>query len=573
MTSHQATPTGLEYPRRYVDPQVTFDEWAHAEVYYRELADREVDSAQQLENWLLDWSELDAVFDEEGIARRIEMTRATDDPQSEQRYLYFVENVQPHREPWQHRLRQKFVGLCQRFPLPPRRYQVLERAVRNAIELYRDENVPLLTEDAKLIQQYQKITGAMTVSWEGRELTLPQLARYLEEPDRAVREASWRVGSERFLADAPALDELYEKMVRLRHRIARNAGLENYRDYRFRALERFDYTPVDCFAFHEAIEKVVVPAAATLARERCSRLGLETLRPWDMAVDPEGRPPLRPFETAEQLAAGCAAILHKVDTGLGRVFEEIRQRGLVDLASRKGKAPGGYQETYQERRLPFIFMNAVGTEGDVRTLLHESGHALHTWACRSDPLIAYRNYPIEFAEVASMGMECLALPHLEEFYGGESDRARRRFFSEIINFLPYMARVDALQHYVYTHVEEGLEAWNERWQQLTQRFSPFVDWSGLERFDQRSWQRKLHFYEVPLYYVEYGIAQLGALQVWIHSRRDYGQAVALYRNALALGGSRPLPELFEASGLRFDFTERTLRPLADAVMEEIARLG
>jgi oligoendopeptidase F len=564
----QAAP---EFPRRYVPSEAAFDEWPKAEQFYRELLERRVGSLAEFEKWMLDFSELDSAFDEEAVGRRIAMTCATDDPVREERYLHFIENVMPHREPWHHKLRERFVLLAERFPLPRQRYEVLERSIRNAIALYRDENVPLKVEEAKMAQQYQKISGAMTVSYRGQEMTLPQLGRFLEEPDRGVREEAWRLSSERFLREGPALDDLYEKMVRNRDQIARNAGCRDYREYAFKALERFDYTPADCFAFHQAIEKVVAPAAAQLAAERKQKLSIPSVRPWDLAVDPDNRPPLRPFETEQQLVDGCATIFHKVSPALGAVFDTMRQRGMLDLSSRKGKAPGGYQDTYPEQRMPFIFMNAVGTEGDVRTLLHEGGHAFHTWACREEPLLPYRGYPTEFAEVASMGMECLSLPHVQAFYGAETGRARKRFFSEIVNFLPYMACVDALQHFVYTHVDSGIERRHDEWQALQRRFLPFVDWSGLEPMQRRSWHRKLHFFEVPFYYIEYGIAQLGALQVWMNSRKDYEQAVAQYRRGLALGGSRPLPELFETAGLRFDFSERTLSPLIEAVMEEIRR--
>jgi len=564
--------TAPEFPRRFVAADADFGEWATAEAYYRELAERPIDLLEQLEKWLMDYSELDGCFDEEGTRRYIDMTRQTDDPEREKRYLHFIENVKPKAQPWHDKLRRKFVELAERFSLPPKRYEVLARSLRNAIELYREENIPLLTEDEKLRQRYQKITGAMTCTYDGRELTLQQMARHQEEPDRAVREETWRLASDRFLQDAEGLDEVYDQMVALRNRVARNADCRDFREYAFKAYERFDYGPEDCRAFHDAIEQVVVPAVGRLADERKGKLGLEALRPWDLAVDPENRPPLRPFETDQQLADGCSRVFHSVNPELGRVFDTLRERDSLDLGSRKGKAPGGYQATYDERRLPFIFMNAVGTEGDVRTLLHEGGHAFHTWACRNEPLLPYRHYPTEFAEVASMGMECLALAHVAEFYGEESNRARKRFFSEMINFFPWMARVDAFQHYVYTHVGHDADRREREWVKLTRRFSPHVDWSGLEPYDRHSWQRKLHFFEVPFYYVEYGIAQLGALQVWLNARKDYEHAVALYRNGLALGGSRPLPELFEAAGLRFDFSERTLRPLIDAVMEEIARL-
>jgi oligoendopeptidase F len=561
-----------EFPRQFVAPEADFGTWETAEPYFKELAERPIAAVAELEKWLIDASELEACFDEEGTQRYTAMTCQTDDPERQQRYLHFIENVQPHAEPWRDKLRRKFVAHAEKLPLPKKRYEVLERSLRNAIELYREENIPLLVEDQKLKTEYQKITGAMTCTYDGREQTLQQMARYLEEPDRKVREEAWRLGADRFLQDAAALDELFAKMVALRHQIAKNAGCQDFREYAFRAMERFDYTPADCLAFHDAIEKVSVPAVKQLAEERKRKLGLTSLRPWDLAVDPENRPPLRPFQTDEELAAGCSRIFRKVEPELGRVFDTLRTRDVLDLGSRKGKAPGGYQATFAERRLPFIFMNAVGTETDVRTLLHEGGHAFHTWACRHEPFLAYRTAPLEFAEVASMGMECLALPHTREFFGDEADRATKRFFEKIVGFFPFMASIDAYQHYVYTHVDAGLESWKDHWQSLTRRFASEVDLSGLERHDRQSWQKKLHIFEVPFYYVEYGIAQLGALQVWKNSLADYVQAVALYRCGLALGGARPLPELFSAAGCKFDFSEDTLRPLIQAVMASIAAL-
>jgi oligoendopeptidase F len=561
-----------EFLRRFVAPTADFGTWATAEKYYRELAERPIESLEQFEKWMLDVSELDAAFDEEGTSRYIDSTRATDDSERERRHLHFIENVKPHREPWADKLRRKFVENAERFALPQKRYEVLERSIRNSVELFRQENVPLQVADAKLQVQYQKITGAMTVTYNGQEMTLQRLARFLEEPDRRVREEAFRLIVERYLQDAQPIDKIYEQMVKLRHQMAQNADCPDYRAYAFKAMERFDYTPEDCRAFHDAIEAVIVPAVGRLLEERRRKLKLEALRPWDLEVDPENRPPLRPFETDGQFKDGCSRVFHKVNRELGVIFDTMRSQGLLDLDSRKGKKPGGYMEVYRERRLPFIFMNAVGTEGDVRTLLHEGGHAFHAWACRNEPLLAYREYPIEFAEVASMGMEMLALPYLEQFYGTQTNRARKRFLEGIVRFFPFMARVDALQHYIYTHVDAGIEPWKDEWQRLTRRFSPAVDWSGLEQYDRHSWHRKLHFFEVPFYYVEYGIAQLGALQVWLNSKKDYEHAVALYRNGLALGGARPLPELFQAAGLKFDFSEKTLRPLIDAVMEEIDKL-
>ncbi len=572
MTKRQSHSTTGDYPRSFVAADAVFDTWQTAEPYYRDLAERTVDTPEQFERFLRDFSEVDAVFNEECTRRRIETTQQTDDPQRQQRFADFMQNVYPHREPWHDRLRRKIVDCAARLSLPARRYEVMLRSMRNAIALYRDENVPLEVEDAQLKQRYQEIVGTMSVTYQGRELTLEQLARFQEEPDRRLREETHLLGAECFASQRQQLDEIYDRMVKLRHRMARNADCRDFREYIFKAMERFDYSAEDCLAFHEAIEKVACPAAAELARRRREKLGVESLRPWDLAVDPDNRPPLRPFETVDELIAGCRQIFGRVDSELGVVFDRLHQRGLLDLESRPGKAPGGYQAVLDERREPFIFMNAVGTEGDVRTLLHEGGHAFHSWSCRDEPLLIYREPPIEFAEVASMGMELLSVPHLEVFYADQTARSVKRFLEGIVRFFPYMACVDAQQHWVYTHPEATPEQRHEHWAALRRRFMPEVDYSGLEDIERQSWQRKLHFYEAPFYYVEYGIAQLGALQVWLNSRADYHRAVRLYRQALALGGSRPLPELFDTAGLRFDFSEQTLRPLIDALMAEIDRL-
>ena len=420
-----------EYPRQYLAIDADFGVWETVEHYYRDLVERNVTTKEELEVWLCQASELEAGIDEERAKRHVDATCHTDDDGRQHHYLWFVENIDARREPWRDRLMRRYVELAERIPLPPKRYEVLTRSIRNTIELYREENVPLLTEDTKLGTEYQRITGAMTCEYEGREQTLQQMARYLEEPERKIREETWRLAADRFAEDADRLDELFEKMVALRHQTAINANCDDYRAYMFKRYERFDYTPEDCLAFHDAIEKVVVPAVRQLAGERRTKLSVETLRPWDFSVDPDGRPPLRPFKNEAELAYGCSRIFRQVDPELGRVFDTLRERNLLDLGSHKGKAPGGYQEAYHEQRVPFIFMNAVGTDTDVRTLLHEGGHAFHTWACRNEPLLAYRSCDavIEFAEVASMSMECLALPYTDIFFGDETNRATKRFFS------------------------------------------------------------------------------------------------------------------------------------------------
>jgi oligoendopeptidase F len=442
--------------------------------------------------------------------------------------------------------------------------------------LFREANIPRETELAELEQQYQKTIGAMTVFFQGEERTLLRMAPFLEENERALRQTAWEVVAERRLADRAALDDLFDRMTALRVEIAREAEFENFVAYAFRLRERFDYGVPDTIRFHEAVERVVVPLAAELQEERRRALGVQTLRPWDLAVDPLGRPPLRPFppDDVEALAAGTESIFAGVDGELGRQFAYLRAHGLLDLANRKGKAPGGYQTTLEDDRLPFIFMNAVGLDGDVRTLLHEGGHAFHALASRGEALAAYRESPIEFCEVASMAMELLGARNLDRFYNTtDAKRSYRQLLEGIVLILPWIATVDAFQHWIYNHPGHSRDERCAAWTDLLDRFGGRIDWTGFQNTKAHSWHRQLHIFLYPFYYIEYGIAQLGALQVWRRALADRAGAVADYRKALGLGGARPLPELFAAAGIRFAFDEETLTPLIEAVRAELERLG
>lgn len=561
------------YPRQFVPANADMGDWSQIEPLFDQLDSRPVDTTDQLDQWMLDGSELAACIEEEGTGRYVAMTCNTEDKNIEQAYLHFIEQIEPRCKPRWHRLHERYAASPARRNLPEVRYKVYDRSVANAVELFRDENVPLQTEDSKLDQEYKKLCGAMTVEYDGREQTLQQMARYQQEPDRGVRRETWELVVHRRTNDREAMDGIFDKMIRLRTSIAGNAGFASYRDYKFRAYERFDYTPEDCFAFHDAIEKTAVPAYRKLQRERQKKMKLDTLRPWDLSVDPMGRPPLRPFETVERLCDGCSAIFHRIDPQLGAQFDDMRQHGWLDLDSRKGKAPGGYQATFDEARHPFIFANAVGLHRDVETLLHEGGHAFHALACRDEPLINYRHCGMEMAEVASMGMELLSYEHLDVFYKGDDlARARREQLEGIVHVFPWIATIDAYQHWLYTNPDHSREQRTDFWLSLIQRFGGTEDWSGFEDARASIWQRQLHLFSVPFYYIEYGIAQIGALQLWQNARRDKKQALRQYREALALGGSRPLPDLWSACGLDFDFTATTLEPLIQAVLDELDTL-
>jgi oligoendopeptidase F len=562
-------------PRRFVPQGIDLGDWARIAPLFDQLEARvqACATAADLERWLLDWGELSAAIDEESSKRYIAMTCHTDNADAEKAYLHFVENVEPQLKPRQFKLAQIYVSNPLRAQLPKDRYQVFDRDTQVHVEVFRAENIPLETEEARLSQQYQKLSGSLTVQFRGEEKTLVQMGRYLEEPDRALRQEAWELVANRRLQEAEKFEEIFEQLVKLREQIARNAGYGNYRDYAFRKLGRFDYTPEDCEKFHAAVEAEVMPMVAELQAERRRQLGVETVCPWDLAVDPLNRPPLQPFDQVDQMVSRTQEVFARLDGDLAAGFQRMQELRLLDLANRKGKAPGGYQSTLAEARVPFIFMNAVGLQRDVETILHESGHAFHALATRDEDLYAYRSAPIEFCEVASMSMELLGNEFLERFYAvPEANRARRTHLEGIVNILPRIATVDAFQHWIYTHPGHTRAERSAAWLALMARFGGEVDWRGHEAVRANLWHRQLHIFIHAFYYIEYGIAQLGALQVWANSKRDKAKALNDYKRSLELGGSRPLPELFAAAGCKFEFSRQTMAPLVKLVRDELAKL-
>jgi oligoendopeptidase F len=562
-------------PRRFVPTEIDLGDWTQIKPLFerQEIRGSQAATPAELEKWLIDWSELSAALDEESSKRYIAMTCHTDSAEAEKAYLHFVEKIEPELKPRQFTLAKLYTAHPQREKLPQDRFQVFDRDTKNQVELFRPENVALETEEAKLSQQYQKLSGALTVIFRGEERTLVQMGRYLEEPDRGLRKEAWEVVANRRLQEADKFEEIFDKLIKLRQQIAKNAGFENYRDYAFRRMGRFDYTPADCEKFHQAVELEIVPAVCELQAHRRQQLAVDALRPWDLSVDPLNRPPLKPFEGVEQMVSRTQKIFNQLDAGLAGGFQQMQDLRLLDLANRKGKAPGGYQSTLAESRLPFIFMNAVGLQRDVETILHEAGHAFHALATRNEDLYSYRNAPIEFCEVASMSMELLGNEFIEAFYSAtDGNRARRTHLEGIIGIFPWIATVDAFQHWIYTHPGHTRAERSLAWLDLMDRFGGDVDWSGYDKSRAYLWHRQLHIFLHPFYYIEYGIAQLGALQVWANSKSDKAKALNAYKTSLELGGSRPLPELFAAAGAKFEFDAATIKPLVELTRNELAKL-
>jgi oligoendopeptidase F len=569
--------TTAALPRRFVPLDLDPSDVGQVEPLYRTLLARSVESMPELDAWLADYSELSAVVGEYRARTYIDKSCHTDDAAVQSRYMHFVERVSPVLQPLGFEMQKKFLSSPVVGSLDPRRFGPMVRRWRTDADLFRQENVPLQVQNAKVSAEFDKLNGAMTVQFEGREQTPQQMAKYSEAPDRDLRERAWTTMAKRRLQNRDANDDLFEQAVKLRHQMAINAGLPDYRAYAWRQKHRFDYTPEDCLRFADAVEAVCVPAVRAMDAARRAELKVEALRPWDQSVDVKGRPPLAPFRDGdiEAFVTQTKAVVDRVSPELGAQFESLRKNGNLDLDSRKGKQPGGYQSSLPVAKQPFIFMNAAGLHRDVVVLLHEAGHAVHYLAAvTAEPLEFLQHAPLEFCEVASMAMELLGAEHFDVIYPTPADvaRARRQHLESIVRFLPWMSTIDTFQHWIYTHPDHTRDERTAEWLRIVGRFGADVDWSGHEASRACSWQQQVHLFNSPFYYVEYGIAQLGALQVWLKAKEDPRRALANYRSALALGGTRPLPDLFAAAGIRFDFTERTLRPLVDAVQEELATL-
>ena len=563
-----------DFKRRYL-AEVTGFEWGVLSKFYSELSSRRIASAADLEKWMLDQAELDSYVYEQRSVRYINSTLQTDNPEFTRAYQEYVDELEPKIKVANFGLLKKYAETTHRAKLPRKTYALEDRRRLDALRIFREANVELEKQDSNLSQAYLRTMGAMTVTFRGEERTLQQMSKFYEEPDRATREEAWRLADGRAVRDHDAIDGIYDKMVALRDKVAKNAGFANFRDYIFVKKNRFDYTPADCERFHLGVEKYIVPLSREIDRMRKERLRVGTLRPWDMRVDPAGRPPLSPFQDAAGLVGGARKVAAKIDPELAGYFERMADLQLLDVESRKGKAPGGYQEELTEVRLPFIFMNAAKRDSDVRTLLHEAGHSFHTFLMRKGRIPYFNanaNLPLEFAEVASTSMEIISGASYEGVFYDREEAARSNFEEAVgnVKLFTWVATVDAFQHWVYTHPDHTRQERAAAWVKTLNRFCGLESYEGLEDSRTYRWHRQLHFFEVPFYYIEYGIALTGALGVWGRYRKDRKDAIAAYKSALSLGASRPLPELFHAAGLRWGFGPPELEGLARGLRKALA---
>ena len=561
----------------FVPSKLDCSDFDQLQPLYQQLLDRSLNNVDDVKQWLQDYADFASDISEYGSRRSIDVSCHTDDAEIEKRYMQFVEAIQPKIKPLDFACARKLLDCGFADQLTDSKYVQLVKEWKADADLYRDENIPLQTQVTKLTSEYGKLSGKQLVQFQGKQLTLQQLARFLEETDRPQRQAAWKLSACRRLEDRDAMDDIFNQLLSKRADISKNSGKENYRDYVWQSNGRFDYTPQDCLTFGDAIEKVCMPIVKTLDEKRKADLGLDQLKPWDVAVDPQGRKPLRPFDADKpmDMVKGVREIFNRVSPELADMYGELKPGKNLDLESRPGKRPGGFQSSLEKVKEAFIFMNAAGTHRDVETMLHEAGHAFHYMDSRDEPLMFVRHAPLEFCEVASMSMELIGCDHFDVFYSPEdARRAKAAQLEGILRFFPWMATIDGFQHWLYTHTDNLTEARTQAWQDIFGRYSSgTIDWSDIPQAQAARWHAQLHIFHYPFYYIEYGIAQLGALQVWQNFKQDPTTALKKLRQAFALGGTRPLPELFEIAGIRFDFSADTLGPLMQMVKTELDALG
>lgn len=558
--------------RQFLPKDFEVTTWDKLELYLKDLAERNITSKEALEGWLEDVSELEAVVSEDACWRQVRMTCDTENTALRDAFNYFYTDIQPHIQPYSDLINKKLVNCEYTKTLDKEKYFTYLRSVKKSIDLFREENIPLLSELNVMQQQYGGIVGKMTVEVDGKEYTLQQASKFLESHDRALRESVYRKINERRLQDKDQLDELFSRLVRLRHQVALNAGFANYRDYIFVDKGRFDYTKEDCFSFHEGVKEYVLPLLNLINRKKREKLKLDTLRPWDTEAEPEGIEPLRPFSGGEELlqkTISCFERLRPFFAGCLRRMSELKH---LDLDSRKGKAPGGYNMPLSESGAPFIFMNAAGQMHDVTTMVHEGGHAVHSFLAHPLELSAFKEYPIEMAEVASMSMELFTMEYWDSFFDNKADleRAKEHQLERVISVMPWIATIDKFQHWIYENPFHTVEERTENWMKILNEFSSTeIDFNGLENYRRSAWQRQLHLFEVPFYYIEYGIAQLGAIGMWKQFKENKEIALDNYMKALSLGGTKTLPELYSAAGLQFNFSPAYIKALMEFVHAEM----
>lgn len=556
--------------RVYFDEKFEGDIWDDVEKELKEIENQEINSIKDLEVLIEKYSELTYIIEETYAWKYIKMTCNADNSQCSKAFNEFYAQVISKSQPYDFRFKKKVYESPYKSQLTEEKYGHFIKIISKDIEIFREENIPLMVKENELGNKYGEIMSKITVEFEGEEKTLIQMRKYLKDPQRDKREKAWTLISEKMLEKKDELDKLFDDLKELRIKIAENAGFDNYRDYMHKAKGRFDYTPEDIFRFHESVEKVVIPFLKELSEGRKEKLKIQTLRPWDTEVDTDGKV-LQPFDNVEEFVDKAIKILYKIKPEFGKKIQMMKNSKFLDLENRRGKAPGGYNFPLAEHGAAFIFMNAVGLNSDVKTLLHESGHAMHSFAKADEKISQYKDTPSELAELASMSMELLTMEYLDEYYKDEEDlrKAKRELLEGTIQFLPWGMIVDAFQQWIYTKPNHTIEERTECFKSLMDRFNVGVDWSDFDAEKGLRWLRQLHIFEVPFYYIEYAISQLGAIAIYKNYKEKGAKAIEEYENFLKLGYSKSVSEIYNAAGIKFDFSEEYLKEIVEFIKNEL----
>lgn len=569
----------LEIPvkpkRTFIPEDINWDNWDEVKPLLEDLENRSLNTLEDLRKWLHDRSEFEAVVAENVGRRYIKMTVDTTDEAASKSYEYFVTEINPKMSPYDDKLNRKLNDCEFRKELTDSGYKIFFRGIASAIEIYRDENNDLAAKDAQLGQKYGAVSGKQAIVYKGEEITMQQAGTYLKSTDRDVRKEVFDLVTSRRMEDADEMDDILSEMVQIRTQMGKNANFENYRDFKFKAMGRFDYSVQDCFDFHSSIENEIVPIVKTFTEERLEKLGYGELKPFDTAVSLDGKPPLKPFETGEEMLQKTIQLFYKIDPYCGERLEIMKAMKHLDLESKKGKAPGGYNYPLYEIGVPFIFMNSVGLQRDLVTMVHEGGHAVHSFLSRNLELTPFKSLTSEIAELASMSMELISMEHWEDIYSDpeELKRAKKEQLEGVLDVLPWVATVDAFQHWLYENPHHSVQDRHDAWLRISKRFSSnLVDWSDYPKYREVTWQKQLHIFEVPFYYIEYGMAQLGAIAMWRNYKNDPKKTMEQYKAALALGYTKSIPEIYETAGVKFDFSGEYIGELAAFVKGELELL-
>ncbi len=561
--------------RNFIDKNLKINSFEDIKPYYDNLKNRDFKTPSEVWQWLLDRSELESVLSEDLAWRYIKMNCNTADKSLADDFNMFITEIEPKIAPLSNELDKKFYNDEVIKKVDQTKLFTVIREIRKDLELFREENIPIEAELQQKEQEYGVISSKMLVEYEGKEITLQQAANYLKQTDRKVRETVYKLINNRRLQDSDKLNDLLTELIKLRHKVALNAGFENFRDYKFKSLGRFDYGVKECKQFHNSVAEVVKPVIEDMHKYRKSKLYLDTLRPWDLDVDEDNKPPLKPFEKTEELIKKATFVFRDLEPEFGVFLNEMRIKGYLDLDSRKNKAPGGFNYPLHESNVPFIFMNATGNLRDVVTMMHEGGHAVHAYLCADLELVNFKETPAEIAELASMSMELITMDYWHYFFDNDEDlkRAKRIHLEDVLTVLPWVAIVDEFQHFLYEQPEHTVEERYNTWMKISDKTgSNIIDYSGLEEFKKNQWQKQLHIFEVPFYYIEYGIAQLGAIAVWKNFKENKVKALSNFKKALEMGYTAPISHVYKAAGIKFDFSKEYIKELMDFVVDELNKL-